>query len=46
MVGQSVFEIYRDNQDVLMNIRRALAGETFSRLLMSGTGHLKHAIHH
>jgi PAS domain S-box-containing protein len=30
MVGQSVFELYRDNPDVLKNIRRALSGETFS----------------
>jgi PAS domain S-box-containing protein len=30
MVGRSVFEIYRDNPEVLRNVRRALAGETFS----------------
>ena len=31
MVGQSVFDIYRDNPEILANVRRALAGETFSR---------------
>ena len=30
MVGRSVFEIYRDDPDILENIRRALAGEAFS----------------
>jgi PAS domain S-box-containing protein len=30
MVGRSVFEIYRDNPDILANVRRALAGDTFS----------------
>lgn len=30
MVGQSVFEIYRDNPEILENVARALAGEAFS----------------
>jgi len=30
MVGRSVFDIYRDNPEILTNFRRALAGETFS----------------
>jgi PAS domain S-box-containing protein len=30
VVGKSVFDIYRDNPQVLAHIRRALAGETFS----------------
>ncbi|MFN2515936.1 MAG: PAS domain S-box protein [Pyrinomonadaceae bacterium] len=36
MVGRSVFEIYRDNPEVLQNIRRALAGDTFSRTVDVG----------
>lgn len=36
MVGRSVFDIYRDNQEILANIRRALAGETFSRAVDVG----------
>jgi PAS domain S-box-containing protein len=36
MVGRSVFEIYADNPDVLTNIRRALAGETFSQAVDVG----------
>jgi PAS domain S-box-containing protein len=30
VVGRSVFEVYRDNPQVLENVRRALAGEAFS----------------
>ena len=30
VVGTSVFELYRDEPEILDNIRRALAGETFS----------------
>ena len=30
VVGQSVFDLYADNPEVIKNIRRALAGETFS----------------
>jgi PAS domain S-box-containing protein len=30
MVGRSVFEIYADNPEILANVRRALAGETFT----------------
>ncbi len=30
IVGRSVFDIYRDRPDVLVNMRRALAGETFT----------------
>jgi PAS domain S-box-containing protein len=30
MVGHSVFELYKDNPQVLKNIRRALSGEAFS----------------
>ncbi|MHB8728271.1 MAG: sensor domain-containing protein [Sulfuricaulis sp.] len=30
VVGQSVFDLYRDDPDVITCIRRALAGETFS----------------
>ncbi len=36
MVGHSVFELYRDNPDVLKNIRRALSGETFSCVVEVG----------
>jgi PAS domain S-box-containing protein len=36
MVGRSVFDIYADNPEVLTNIRRALAGETFSRAVAVG----------
>jgi len=36
MVGRSVFDIYADNPEVLTNIRRALAGETFSRAVDVG----------
>lgn len=31
MVGQSVFDLYHDNPEIIANIRRALAGETFSK---------------
>lgn len=30
IVGQSVFELYRDNRDIVENIQRALAGEPIS----------------
>ncbi len=30
IVGRSVFDIYRDRPDILVNMRRALAGETFT----------------
>src|SRR6266566_1153431 len=30
MVGQSVFDVYSDNPEILANVNRALAGETFS----------------
>src|SRR4029079_1834015 len=30
LVGQSVFEVYRDNPRVLESVRRALTGESFS----------------
>src|SRR6185295_19866603 len=36
VVGQSVFDIYRDNPQVLDNVRRALAGETFSSAVEVG----------
>ncbi|MDQ2920848.1 MAG: PAS domain S-box protein, partial [Acidobacteriota bacterium] len=36
MVGQSVFEIYGDNPEVLENVRRALAGEAFSTIVYVG----------
>ncbi len=36
MVGRSVFEIYRDNPDVLQNVRRALRGEAFSETVDFG----------
>ncbi len=32
VVGQSAFEMYRDDPDVITALRRALAGETFSTL--------------
>ncbi|MDQ6651917.1 MAG: PAS domain S-box protein, partial [Acidobacteriota bacterium] len=36
LVGRSVFEIYGDNPEVLENVRRALAGETFSKAVDVG----------
>jgi len=33
VVGQSAFEIYRDDPDVITSLRRALTGETFSTLI-------------
>ncbi|MDQ2936951.1 MAG: PAS domain S-box protein, partial [Acidobacteriota bacterium] len=36
MVGQSAFEIYKENPEVLENIRRALGGEAFSRAVDLG----------
>src|SRR5258705_6252177 len=36
VVGQSVFDIYRDNSQVLDNVRRALAGEAFSSAVEVG----------
>ena len=36
LVGQSVFELYRDNPEIIQNIRRALAGETFSSTIDLG----------
>jgi len=33
VVGRSVFDVYEDNAELLDNIRRALAGETFSATL-------------
>lgn len=36
MVGRSVFDIYRDNPEILTSVRRALAGETFSRAVDVG----------
>jgi PAS domain S-box-containing protein len=35
-VGQSVFELYRDDPDVLACVKRALAGETFSAAVEVG----------
>src|SRR5207245_11702953 len=35
-VGQSVFEIYRDNPSVTTNIRRALEGEEFTAVVEVG----------
>jgi len=32
LVGKSVFEVYRDNAQVMENMRRALSGESFSNL--------------
>ncbi len=37
IVGRSVFEVYRDRPDILENMKRALAGETFSAPLSVGT---------
>lgn len=36
MVGRSVFDVYSDNPEILENVRRALAGETFSRIVDVG----------
>jgi PAS domain S-box-containing protein len=36
VVGQSVFDLYRDNPEVLKNVRRALAGEAFSEAVDVG----------
>jgi PAS domain S-box-containing protein len=36
LVGQSVFELYRDNPEVIDNVRRALAGEAFSSTIDLG----------
>ncbi|MEP6717781.1 MAG: PAS domain S-box protein [bacterium] len=36
LVGQSVFDLYRDNPQVLRNIRRALNGECFSDAVQVG----------
>ena len=36
VVGQSVFEIYRDNPAVLESVRRALAGEAFTQAVDVG----------
>jgi PAS domain S-box-containing protein len=36
VVGQSVFDVYRDNAQVLASVRRALAGEAFSNLVEVG----------
>jgi PAS domain S-box-containing protein len=33
VVGQSVFDVYRDAPQVLSNVRRALAGESFSEVV-------------
>jgi PAS domain S-box-containing protein len=35
-VGQSVFELYRDNPEIIQNIRRALAGEAFASTIDLG----------
>ncbi len=36
LVGQSVFHLYRDNHQVLQNVRRALNGECFSDAVQLG----------
>ncbi|HEV2827045.1 MAG TPA: PAS domain S-box protein [Pyrinomonadaceae bacterium] len=36
VVGRSVFEVYRDNPQVLAQVRRALAGESFSDVVDVG----------
>jgi PAS domain S-box-containing protein len=36
LVGQSVFDLYRDNHQVLQNVRRALNGECFSDAVRVG----------
>ena len=36
VVGQSVFDVYRDRPDILENMRRSLAGETFTVPVTAG----------
>lgn len=40
VVGQSVFEMYRDNEALLKNVRRALTGETFQETVDDLHGHI------
>jgi len=39
VVGRSVFDVYRDNPEVLADARRALAGEAFSAAAVIGEAH-------
>ena len=44
VVGQSVFEIYKEHPAILENMRRALRGEEFTSLVELGT--LSYEVHH
>ncbi len=35
IAGRSIFEVYKDNKEILTNIRRALSGEAFSAVVRS-----------
>jgi diguanylate cyclase (GGDEF)-like protein/PAS domain S-box-containing protein len=39
VVGQSVFDVYRGNDQLLQNVRRALTGEAFQALVNDNMGH-------